>query len=1019
MDNENKKNDSPETSPIRGLFRKNEDAYDKHQREKENAPAENEDFVSYDGPVPETAPVQEKKKGIKGFFNKLAEILTQPEDFSLNAEDEDEEFEDIFSGKEPNHLDKYKEKAEDGLPKETEEPEPVNEEELYASETVLYSAVSEDEGDETVYEEKTPVTPQEKPPVTEEAKTEEKPEEKEEKTSASAKLEINLDDILKAKNTVSVGTPITINAPVKVTETVQEELSHNAKPEKPKAEAQRVNELSHEDKPSAEKVSAPKASELSHDAKTEKPKAEAPRVNELSREDKAPEAKADKNSPENKSASAAEKVDFRERTRSAPMVYHHHDSKPFVVMAGKFTKTVRTEYETIRRIRGSAPPPPPAPEPPEPPKPLKSSAPPKPAASKEQKAEKAPEIKKAEIKEKQPLTLKPKKRSVWKKLNIFSSEEDAFENEEDFIEEKPDITDYDDPSEADAIRTDINSTLSKVFARTIVLCFTSVFSIIAAVLNQLMPQLFGEWIHNGWLVYGIASFILFAVSIFVERYTIFNGISSLRHIRGNSDTAVAVVSVAAAIQAVTALFLPDIYINGTYHLYVCPAILAMLFNSFGKLLIIKRTADNFHFLTSKKAAYAGKIYTESANADSFVKGLPVQRPIIAYSKKADFMTNFLHLSHSSDPIEDNASFVAPFATLLSVITAIAYGVINHDFIGAASSFALTAFITTPICCLIALNFPLKNLCSSTLRRGAMVSGYEAVRQFSDTNAVMLDYTDLYPQRNIILSGVKAINESKMKFALEAGAAVTFAVKGPMTHIFETIIQNRRNMLPQVDSVTYDDKKGLAGWIGTQRILLGNRDLLAKHNINVPDAVISAEKKYRDMGSEVTYISISGELVAMFIMTYKVERSIADALRELTENGVNIIVRTIDHNITPDKIADNFHIFRRSVNVLQTGLGTVCYKELTSKKKNSRAYVVTNGHISALASAVVGCIKLNAGVMISIIIQMLSVIAGFFVATGISMLSGFAKLGNIEALLYTAFWCAVMIILSTIARRLTS
>ena len=235
MDNENKKNDSPETSPIRGLFRKNEDAYDKHQREKENAPAENEDFVSYDGPVPETAPVQEKKKGIKGFFNKLAEILTQPEDFSLNAEDEDEEFEDIFSGKEPNHLDKYKEKAEDGLPKETEEPEPVNEEELYASETVLYSAVSEDEGDETVYEEKTPVTPQEKP------------EEKEEKTSASAKLEINLDDILKAKNTVSVGTPITINAPVKVTETVQEELSHDAKPEKPKTETPRVNELSREE----------------------------------------------------------------------------------------------------------------------------------------------------------------------------------------------------------------------------------------------------------------------------------------------------------------------------------------------------------------------------------------------------------------------------------------------------------------------------------------------------------------------------------------------------------------------------------------------------------------------------------------------------------------------------------------------------------------------------------------------------------------------------------------------------
>ena len=1023
MDNENKKNEPGELSPIRELFRQNEEAYNKHHREVEEqkkvsenetprpeipTPDYNEPKLAEQQPEVNNTP-EEKKKGIKGLFQRLHEIITQPEDYSFSTDDEVEEFKDIFSAEEPDYLNKYKEKADDGLPEIIDEPEPVKKEELYASETVLFSAVSDDEGDEVVYDEKPSDTKQ-----NDEKQNEDNPEKKAE-PSEPVKFGISLNDILKAKNSAAVGSLVTINAPLvgSSENTVsnddnKEDISVKSVNDQKDETPVKADELSHD----KQEVTPVKTDELSHD----KQEVTLVKTDELSHDKQKktvipPPPKVDELSHQTDVISAP---NFTERKNKEPMVYHHYNSKPFIVMAGKFTKTVRGEYENIRRIKGITPP-----SPPDKPKITKQPSPPK---AETKVSEKTPEKpKKAEIKssEKQPIKFKGKKKFSWKKLNIFAVDDDSFDDEDEFIEKPPEIVDYDSPEEASAIKNDINSTFSKVFARTIILCFTSVFSIILAVLNQLLPEIFRSWIHNGWLVYGIANFILFAVSVFAERYTIANGLLCLRHVKGNSDTAVAMTSLAAAIQAVTAIFSPGLYVSGTYHLYVCLAITALLFNSFGKLLIIKRTADNFRFLQSKQANFAGKIFTDSVNADNFVNGMPVQRPIIAYSKRSEFMSNFLHLSNSSDPVEDSASYIAPFAAILSILTGIVYGILNNDFFGAASSFVLTSFITAPLCCLIAINIPLKNLCSSTLKKGAMVAGYESVRQFSDTNAVMIDYTDLYPKENIILAGVRAANESKMRFALEAAAAVTFAVKGSMSNIFETIIQDRINRLPQVDSVSYEEKKGLKGWIGTQRILLGNRELLEKHNITIPDDIAQTAEKYHNAGNEINYISISGELIAIFILTYKVDREIADSLRELTENGVNIIVRTIDQNVTAEKIANDFHILRRCVNVLTTGMGNVCHKELCSKEKTTRAYVVTNGRISALASAIVGCIKVNAGVKIANIIQMISVVMGFFAATGISMISGFAKLGNIEALLYTVFWCGMLILLSAIARKLTS
>ena len=94
-----------ESSPIRGLFRRNEEAYKKHHSRQsgEQKPDEEKREPESVGlqeelPVENQAAGNPQKKGrFSSMFGKLIEIITQPEDSALLLEDDDEGIDDIFS----------------------------------------------------------------------------------------------------------------------------------------------------------------------------------------------------------------------------------------------------------------------------------------------------------------------------------------------------------------------------------------------------------------------------------------------------------------------------------------------------------------------------------------------------------------------------------------------------------------------------------------------------------------------------------------------------------------------------------------------------------------------------------------------------------------------------------------------------------------------------------------------------------------------------------------------------------
>ena len=582
-----------------------------------------------------------------------------------------------------------------------------------------------------------------------------------------------------------------------------------------------------------------------------------------------------------------------------------------------------------------------------------------------------------------------------KVTGFFSSDED---DNDDFREKTVQIEDYKSRQDTGSIMQEINRNIRKMFINSI---FTGVITAVLFVLSIVTASMGLALGDTGSIVMCLISTLLLLMSCWICRVTILNGLSPLKKFRGNSDTGVAIAAITGVIQGGISIFTSTSFTGGFMHLYAVVVSLIMLINNLGKLFMVLRVKDNFKFVTQKAPTYSGKIYVNEDIAKKLMSGT-VGKPIVAYQVESDFLSDYLKISYSPDPSEDMAGKIAPVSILCCVFVAVLYAILSGgDILGAFSALAVMAAVSTPVANLLAVNLPMRRLCKDTLQKNAMISGYPSVRQFCDTKAVIADARDLYPAGSITLNGVKAFDNYKIEESFLSAAAVLREAGSPLASVFDNVVDNHGGKLPKVESVMYEDKLGLVGWVNGERLLIGSAELLEKFGVTAPP--LSGEEQYMKEGRKKTYYAKGSKAVAMFVTTYSATLRIAEELQRAEANGINLLVRTADPNITSEKISEDFGIFFRSVKVLSTGLGNVCQEISSQKEDTSRAYLATRGSFLPFIRAISGCVRMKSNISLTVVIQLIGLILGVLITATITLCSGVHSLDSIKILLYLIFW----------------
>lgn len=590
-------------------------------------------------------------------------------------------------------------------------------------------------------------------------------------------------------------------------------------------------------------------------------------------------------------------------------------------------------------------------------------------------------------------------------VGIFSKDES---DDNDTVKEensKP-VEDYTGEEDEKSILYELNHNIRKLFMRSLLSGIIAAVVVVLTIVTRIFPNAICSAVPFAPAAYAILLFILMAASLVLNRVAMLSGLSPLVHIKGNSDTAVAVAGAAGMVQIIVSFFcLGDL--NGFHvNYYTVIPMLAFFANNVGKLYMVLRVKDNFKFVSSKGQKYASKIYNNESVTMQMMSGTAADRPIIAYQHKTEFPSNFLKISYAPDPSEDLASKLAPITTIASIIIAVMYGVVKLSFADALNAFALITAVSVPVATLLSVNAPVRKLCKTLLSYGSMLSGYPSVKQFCDSTAIMIDANELFPAESISLEGIKTFEDYGIDESLLCGIAILKEAQNPIANAFDSVVAETEETLPEVESVLYEDEIGLVGWIKSERILVGSRTLMEKYSVEVPN--MEYEEKYTSQGRQVTYLSRAGRLVAMFVTRYTPDAQLKAEMQRAETNGISFLIRTTDYNVTNDLVAKLYDLFYRSIKVLPTGLGNVLREAEDTVEETSRSYLITNGKAASLARAVTGCVKIKHNISLSIIIQLIAVIFGLLVASTLSLYAGVQVMGSLEVLIYALFWGAAAV-----------
>ena len=453
--------------------------------------------------------------------------------------------------------------------------------------------------------------------------------------------------------------------------------------------------------------------------------------------------------------------------------------------------------------------------------------------------------------------------------------------------------------------------------------------------------------------------------------TITRGLSGLFSLRANNDSAPALASLVC---------LADVSV----HLLNMDAALPYWTPLAGLLLVLSAAGHyshelcvrrNFSFVSYPGDKYAAAIIEdESALQEIGRRAVSEGDATVAYFRRTGFLTDYLANAYDDDDGDDWSRLMTPVALGLSLLLSL-LALTSANVSGMMewmSIFTGMICLSMPVT-MLAVQLPLSRCSRRILSQGGFLTGWKAVRRFGQPDALAVDIADLYPDESMLLHGIKTFSGSHIDEAILMAASLVVRAGGPLSMVFRRIIENKEDLLYEVDSLVYEQGMGLSGWVDGRRVFVGNSRLLQNHGVDVPSS--DYEARYATDGRRLVYVSVAGQLTAMFVVSYLPDPEIQSALQELCRARVTLLVRSCDPNITTSDLCESFELDEYYVDVLPAAAGRA-YVQLTEQPVDSLpALMASNGHILGTARVLSTCRNLQIKVRIALVIQTIAALLG--------------------------------------------
>ena len=479
-----------------------------------------------------------------------------------------------------------------------------------------------------------------------------------------------------------------------------------------------------------------------------------------------------------------------------------------------------------------------------------------------------------------------------------------------------------------------------------------------------------------------------------------------------ADSMSALAGVGALVQLLVFLAQPGWYRPSDLCLLAGPAALVLCGNALGKQLDATTTRANFDLVSAGVDHAVAYRLRDAGVVRTVTRGLGEPKPSLLVSRPTVLLKNFLAGSaahRTSDKNQQQFSWILGVCGLLSFLFTLAY---RQDAGMAFTALAAVWCLGAPLAGTLISALPAQKMQRSAARVGAVIPGWKDIRQLGRINVIQITARDLFPTGCVALAGIRPVGKERIDQAITYAASILAEGSPTLRDVFLGMIGDNRKLLSKVDELKTFYRKGYVGWIGGTRVLVGNRALMQDYDIKIPS--LEFEQRHSVNQRRVIYLAASGNLMAMFLVSYQRDPDTAAVLEGLRQAGMSMIVDCDDFNCDVHLIEAVYGLPSGSVKVLSDeerqalAPATAWLPESEGNMLHLGGFASFVGGREAAAGAAEG--EYRAGVVLTA-----SVLISCVMAVIMSLAGGIASLPTVAVVLYQLAW-AVLALIFPMTRR---
>ena len=354
----------------------------------------------------------------------------------------------------------------------------------------------------------------------------------------------------------------------------------------------------------------------------------------------------------------------------------------------------------------------------------------------------------------------------------------------------------------------------------------------------------------------------------------------------------------------------------------------------------------------------------------------------------------------------------PVITVISLLLSVVVGLACTAYFdgvlyGFYSAAAIQCFAALPVIFMID-NLPLYSSAKRLAKMGAMIAGKTGAERVENANAAVFSADELFPSGTVQLHRLQVLSDNSIDDTIIRAASLTEAMRSPLAPIFKKIAGTGGNtVLPDSDTVKYEDRMGISGWVDDKLLFIGNRTLMEAHGIEVPS--VELDRKILRQGLFPVYVASQDKACALITVSYTVRGDIAKELRRVSALGVTMLINSSDPNMTEEMICDYFGLYSDSVKVMSAA-GCHMYKNAVTPTPSYSAPAAYKSNPLGLAAIISNASKIKKSNLLLTVLYVISAVLGSVLFAYMSFDGSGALMGGATVLLYSLISAVVSYIL---------